>query len=64
MTAYVFSIAEEVDTNEPLIYHEVINSTDKSKWICAMEEEISSLKKNHTRELVYQPKSYKLVSCK
>nr|GEV51573.1 hypothetical protein [Tanacetum cinerariifolium]GEY69134.1 hypothetical protein [Tanacetum cinerariifolium] len=34
---------------------EVINSFEKGEWVHAMEEEISSLKKNHTWELVDQP---------
>nr|GEY24152.1 zinc finger, CCHC-type [Tanacetum cinerariifolium] len=36
----------------------------KDEWVCAMEEEMSSLKKNHTWELVDQPPGQKLVSCK
>nr|GEV99816.1 retrotransposon protein, putative, Ty1-copia subclass [Tanacetum cinerariifolium] len=50
-----FAIVEEEDTHEPITFQEVINSSEKDEWVCAMEEETSSLKKNHTWELVDQP---------
>ncbi|GJT00374.1 retrotransposon protein, putative, ty1-copia subclass [Tanacetum coccineum] len=43
---------------------EAINSSEKDEWVRAMEEEMSSLKKNHTWELVDQPPGQKLLSCK
>ncbi|GJZ18409.1 retrovirus-related pol polyprotein from transposon TNT 1-94 [Tanacetum coccineum] len=42
----------------------VINSSEKDEWVRAMKEEMSSLKKNHTWELVDQPPGQKLISCK
>nr|GFA61974.1 hypothetical protein [Tanacetum cinerariifolium] len=64
MAAYAFVIAKEEDTHEPITFQEAINSNDKDEWVRAMEEEISSLMKNHTWELVNQPPGQKLVSCK
>ncbi|GJW14106.1 retrotransposon protein, putative, ty1-copia subclass [Tanacetum coccineum] len=64
MAAYAFTIAEEEDTHEPITFQEAINSSEKDEWVRAMEEEMSSLKKNHTWELVDQPPGQKLVSCK
>nr|GEX12917.1 retrovirus-related Pol polyprotein from transposon TNT 1-94 [Tanacetum cinerariifolium] len=64
MVAYAFAIADEENTHEPITFQEAINSSKKDKWVCAMEEEMSSLKKNHTWELVNQPRGQKLVSCK
>ncbi|GKA88835.1 retrotransposon protein, putative, ty1-copia subclass [Tanacetum coccineum] len=65
MVAYgVFAIAEEEDTHEPITFQEAINSCEKDEWVRAIEEEMSSLKKNHTWELVDQPPGRKLVSCK
>ncbi|GKF13439.1 retrotransposon protein, putative, ty1-copia subclass, partial [Tanacetum coccineum] len=55
MAAYAFAIAEEEDTHEPITFQEAINSSKKDEWVRAMEEEMSSLKKNHTWELVDQP---------
>nr|GEY45279.1 hypothetical protein [Tanacetum cinerariifolium] len=41
-----------------------INSSKKDEWVRDMKEKMSSLKKNHTWELVDQPPGQKLVSCK
>ncbi|GJU97609.1 zinc finger, CCHC-type containing protein [Tanacetum coccineum] len=60
MTAYAFAIVEEEDTHEPITFQEAINSSEKDEWVRAMEEEMSSLKKNHTWELVDQPPGQKL----
>nr|GEY83699.1 retrovirus-related Pol polyprotein from transposon TNT 1-94 [Tanacetum cinerariifolium] len=64
MVAYAFSIAEEEDKQEPITFHKAINSSKNDEWVRALEEEMSSLKKNHTCELVDQPPGQKLVSCK
>nr|GEX20055.1 retrovirus-related Pol polyprotein from transposon TNT 1-94 [Tanacetum cinerariifolium] len=40
------------------------NNVCKDEWVRAMEEEMSSLKKNHTWELVDQQPGQKPVSCK
>ncbi|GJT58104.1 retrovirus-related pol polyprotein from transposon TNT 1-94 [Tanacetum coccineum] len=50
MAAYAFAIAEKEDTHEPITFHEAINSSEKDEWVHAMEEEMSSLMKNHTWE--------------
>ncbi|GKE43051.1 retrotransposon protein, putative, ty1-copia subclass [Tanacetum coccineum] len=60
MAAYAFAIAEEEDTHEPITFQEAINSSEKDEWVRAMKEETSSLKKNHTWELVDQPPGQKL----
>ncbi|GKF25310.1 retrotransposon protein, putative, ty1-copia subclass, partial [Tanacetum coccineum] len=60
MAAYVFVISKEEDTHEPITFQEAINSSEKDEWICAMKEEMSSLMKNHTWELVDQPLGQKL----
>ncbi|GJX55951.1 retrotransposon protein, putative, ty1-copia subclass [Tanacetum coccineum] len=56
MVAYAFAAAEEEDTHEPLTYQ------DTRK--VAMKEEMDSLRKNKTWELVDHPAGQKLVSCK
>ncbi|GJS37477.1 retrovirus-related pol polyprotein from transposon TNT 1-94 [Tanacetum coccineum] len=43
---------------------EAINLSEKDEWVRAMNEEISSLKKNHTWELVDQPPGQKVISSK
>ncbi|GKC15501.1 retrotransposon protein, putative, ty1-copia subclass [Tanacetum coccineum] len=64
MAAYAFGAAEEEDTHEPLTYQEAVACEDNSKWKAAMEEEMDSLRKNKTWELVDHPTGQKLVSCK
>ncbi|GJW24820.1 retrovirus-related pol polyprotein from transposon TNT 1-94, partial [Tanacetum coccineum] len=60
LATYEFAIAEEEDTHEPITFQEAINSSEKDEWVRVMEEEMSSLKKNHTWELVDQPPGQKL----
>nr|GEU78596.1 hypothetical protein [Tanacetum cinerariifolium] len=64
MAAYAFVAAEEEDTHEPLTYQEAIACEENSKWKVAMKEEMDSLRKNKTWELVDHPARQKLVSCK
>ncbi|GJZ13145.1 retrotransposon protein, putative, ty1-copia subclass [Tanacetum coccineum] len=64
MAAYAFVAAEEEDTHEPLTYQEAVAYADSSKWKAAIKEEMDSLRKNKTWELVYHPAGQKLVSCK
>nr|GEX14200.1 hypothetical protein [Tanacetum cinerariifolium] len=47
IAAYAFAIVEEEDTHEPITFQEAINSSKKDEWVRAMEEEMSSLNKNH-----------------
>ncbi|GKB62965.1 retrotransposon protein, putative, ty1-copia subclass [Tanacetum coccineum] len=57
-------ITEEEDTHEPLTYQEAVACEDSSKWKAAMKEEMDSLRKNKTWELVDPPAGQKLVSSK
>ncbi|GJR60775.1 retrotransposon protein, putative, ty1-copia subclass [Tanacetum coccineum] len=49
---------------KPLRFRDEIACEDSSKWKAAMEEEMDSLRKNKTWELVDHPAGQKLVSCK
>ncbi|GJU90611.1 retrovirus-related pol polyprotein from transposon TNT 1-94, partial [Tanacetum coccineum] len=64
MAAYAFVPGEEEDTHEPLTYQEAVACEDSSKWKAAMKEEMDSLRKNKTWELVDHPARQKLVRCK
>ncbi|GKF25023.1 retrotransposon protein, putative, ty1-copia subclass, partial [Tanacetum coccineum] len=63
MAAYAFIAAEEDDTHKPLTYQEAVSCEDSSKWKASIKEEMDSLRKNKTWELVDQPVGL-LVSCK
>ena len=64
MVAYALSTAEDIEADEPVTYREAMACTEASKWSIAMEEEIESLDKNHTWELVELPKGKRAVGCK
>jgi hypothetical protein len=63
--AFALVVAEEVyNVQEPLNYSEAILSIDSEKWIGAMHEEMESIEKNGTWELVRLPPDKKAVKCK
>ena len=65
LTYYALSCAEQVeDASEPATYTEAIDSVDKEMWISAMQDEMQSLEKNDTWEIVSLPKQKKPVRCK
>nr|GEX05837.1 NB-ARC domains-containing protein [Tanacetum cinerariifolium] len=64
MAAYAFAATEEEDTHKPLTYQEAVACEDSSKWKAATKEEMYSLRKNKTWELVdhqagQKPMTYK-----
>jgi hypothetical protein len=59
------SCAEQVDSSyEPATYSEAIACSDREKWIAAMQDEMQSLEKNCTWNVVPLPKGKKHVRCK
>ncbi|KAG8481304.1 hypothetical protein CXB51_026078 [Gossypium anomalum] len=65
LVAYALNVAEDIDTNqEPSNYSEAISCEDSEKWMFAMQEEMESLHKNKTWDLVKLPKGKKTVRCK
>nr|GEV91020.1 retrovirus-related Pol polyprotein from transposon TNT 1-94 [Tanacetum cinerariifolium] len=64
MAAYAFAATEEEDTHEPLTYQEAVACKDSSKWKAAIKEEMGSLRKNKTWELVDHQVGQKLMTCK
>ena len=49
---------------KPATYTEAVASVEREKWIGAMQEEMQSLEKNGTWEVVPLPKQKKAVRCK
>eukprot|EP00253_Pinus_taeda_P035549 PITA_35549 len=60
-TSYFFLITED---GEPSCYHEGVDDIDSKKWKTTMEEEIDSLAKNNTWDLVELPEGRSVVGCK
>ena len=52
------------DEETPSKFEEVIRLADSDKWSAPMVEEIDSLRKNQTWELVELPKEKKAIGCK
>ncbi|KAH9779743.1 hypothetical protein KPL71_007826 [Citrus sinensis] len=59
LIAYALTAAHEVDQEEPKTYEEVVTSKESAQWIKAIEDEIDSLNKNGTLELIQKPKGRK-----
>ncbi|GJW21741.1 retrovirus-related pol polyprotein from transposon TNT 1-94 [Tanacetum coccineum] len=62
--AYALQVVKEVKSIELTTYREAITSKDSDMWITATGEEIESLHKNKTWELVQLPERRKVVGCK
>lgn len=56
-------MAESIGS-EPTSFNEAVRSTEGSQWSVAMNEEMESLRKNHTWELIKLPASQRVVGCK
>ena len=61
---FAVTVTVEIDEILPRSYEEVVKSKDKDLWLHAMEEEMTTLKKNNTWKLVEKPKNQKTVGCK
>jgi hypothetical protein len=63
MIYYALSCDERVDNNyEPTTYFEAISYIDHEKWIAAMQDEMQSLEKNCTWDVIPLPKGKKLFA--
>ncbi|KAG8483097.1 hypothetical protein CXB51_022015 [Gossypium anomalum] len=65
LVAYALNVAEAIDANQELSnYSKAISCEDSEKWMFAMQEEMESLHKNKTWDLVKLPKGKKTIRCK
>ena len=62
--AYALAVGENIGTDGPRSYKEAVASKEGSSWLMAMNEEMQSLEKNETWDLVPLPKGVKPVGCK
>lgn len=61
---YALAIAEHVEQFEPSSYKETLASKHKVKWIEAMDDEMDSLLRNNTWQLVDKPEGRKSLGRK
>jgi len=64
LVGYALQVAEEVDDNEPSTYNAAVSGNESAQWLAAMGDEMESLQKNQTWELVRLPANRKTVTCK
>ncbi|KAI3791603.1 hypothetical protein L2E82_05458 [Cichorium intybus] len=65
LVAYAFIVANDIESEtEPLNYDEAIKSKDSSDWMIAMHNEMESLQRNGTWDLVPIPNGKRPVKCK
>ncbi|GJR53654.1 transposable element [Tanacetum coccineum] len=64
LVAYAFTMAEDIEIQEPFTYREANSSPESKQWSLAMNEDMESLYKNNTWELAKPPKGQKIVGCK
>ena len=65
LVAYALSVADNIESGEePSTYEEVVSCSDSGKWMIAMQEEMESLHKNVTWDLVRLPKGKKAIQSK
>lgn len=57
-------VSEDGDCVEPSDYKSAMKDPQKKKWIMASDEEMDSLQKNHTWDLVKKPRGRKVIGCK
>lgn len=62
--SYALVMVDDVVSDDPYTYKEAISGRESVEWIAAMTEEIESLRKNQTWELVPLPRGKKVVGCK
>jgi hypothetical protein len=58
------SYALVISSRDPTTFQEAVNSQEESKWMGAMAEEIESLHKNQTWDLVELPERKRKIRCK
>lgn len=64
LISYTLIVIDEVFREDSENFKQAMNGKDKLKWMIAMQNKISSLKKNNTWVLVQKPSHKKLVRCK
>lgn len=64
LVAYALNSAEELEIEEPKTYAEAMRTKERKFWNAAAKEEMVSLQKNRTWDLIERPKDQKLIGCR
>ena len=65
LVVYALSVADNIESSEePSTYEEAVSCSDSGKWMVAMQEEMESLNKNGTGDMVRLPRWKKAIQFK
>ena len=62
--AYALASSEDIEMEEPKTYQEALKRKDWKLWNGAADEEMESLKNNHTWDYAERPKDHKVIGNK
>ena len=62
--AYALAAADEIEIEEPKTFMEAMSSRKRKQWKNGADEEVDSLKRNHTWILIEKPENAKVIGCK
>ena len=46
IVSFALSVAKDIESQDPITYHEAISSNESGEWIATMSEEMESLNKS------------------
>lgn len=64
VVAYALSAASDIENDEPKSYQEAMRSKERIQWGLANDEEMDSLNKNKTWDIVEKPVKKRVIGCK
>ena len=62
--AFALAVFEDIDVEEPKDYYEANRSANKKQWKAVAVDEMNSLEKNETWDVVDRPKDRKVIECR
>lgn len=62
--AYALASAEDIEKDEPSSYFEATKTRDWKSWNLSSKDEMDSLTKNDTFEVVEKPEGKKIIGCR
>ena len=64
LVSYALVVADDIEKEEPKSFEDSKKGKDWKHWNIASNEEIDSLKRNHTWVLIKRPNGQKTMGCK
>lgn len=64
LICYYFNVGEGLQDSQPKIFREAVKSKDSQIWLFMVNNEMNSLLKNHTWDIVIIPNKQSVIGCK